>query len=62
MKQRIAELETEVSRLDDTNSKLQDRSQRDWFLTGAGVLGGGIFLGLVLPMLRRKKQSGFDLR
>lgn len=62
MKQRIAELEAEVSRLGDTNAKLEDRSQRDWFLTGAGVLGGGIFLGLVLPLLRRRKNSGFDLR
>lgn len=62
MKGRIAELEAEVKRLGQTNSALQDRSQRDWFLSGAGVLGGGIFLGLVLPLLRRRKSSGFDLR
>lgn len=62
MKGKIAELEAEVKRLGETNTSLKDRSQRDWFLTGAGVLGGGIFLGLVLPLLRRRKSSGFDLR
>ena len=62
MKAEIGELNAEMKRLGDANAALKDRSKRDWFLTGAGVLGGGIVLGLVLPLLRRRKKSGFDLR
>lgn len=62
MKGRIAELEAEAKRLEKANTALKDGSQREWFITGAGVLGGGILLGLVLPLLRRRKSSGFDLR
>jgi len=63
MRKRIATLEGELNRLTKANSALEDRSQRDWFLTGAGVLGGGILLGLILPLLRRRrKSSDFDLR
>jgi SH3 domain protein len=60
LKDKTGRLQQEIEQLQDENSHLQDRSQRDWFLTGAGVLFGGIFLGLILPRLRRKKRGMFE--
>jgi SH3 domain protein len=39
---------------------LQDSSNREWFLTGAGVIIIGILIGLIAPRLRPKKKSGWD--
>lgn len=61
LKQRLQTMQREIEQLKSDNTRLQDRTQRDWFITGAGVLFGGILLGLLLPMFRRKKKSGmFD--
>lgn len=61
LREELKKLQQESRLLEADNQRLQDRSQRDWFITGAGVLGGGILLGLVLPMLRRRKKTGmFD--
>jgi len=40
---------------------VKDRSDRDWFLLGAGVLIIGILMGIVFPRLRVKKKNGWDL-
>lgn len=61
LKQQVQTLQREIDQLKSDNAHLEDRTQREWFITGAGVLLGGILLGLVLPLLRRKKKSGmFD--
>ena len=60
MKSRIGELEAKLNGLTETNATLQDESYRDWFLAGAGVLGVGILLGVLLPRLRRRRKSGWD--
>jgi SH3 domain protein len=60
MKSRIGQLEATLSSLTETNKALQDDSYRDWFIAGAGVLGTGILLGLLLPRLRRRRKSGWD--
>lgn len=57
MKQRIQTLEAEAKSLTDLNETLRNDSYQRWFLIGAGVLGGGILLGLILPKLRRKKNG-----
>ncbi len=57
MKDRIDTLELELTQIERVNDELRNNSQRDWFITGAGVLGSGIFLGLVLPFIRRKRRS-----
>lgn len=36
---------------------LQDTTQQKWFILGAATLFGGLLLGTILPMLRRKKTS-----
>lgn len=61
LKETINTLQQKNQQLVSDNDRLKDRSQREWFIVGAGVLLGGIFLGLVLPMLRRRKKAGmFD--
>jgi SH3 domain protein len=61
LNQRIQAMQRESDQLKADNQRLADRSQREWFLTGAGVLFGGILLGILLPLLRRKKRTGmFD--
>ena len=43
------------------NQVLKDRSKRNWFLAGAGVVILGMLIGLIIPKLRfRKKDSWSD--
>jgi len=61
LKEQLDRLRKDSHLLKMENEQLKSQSERNWFITGAGVLGSGIFLGLILPMLRRKKRSGmFD--
>lgn len=39
------------------SEKLQDTTQQQWFVIGAATLFGGLLLGTLLPMLRRKKNN-----
>lgn len=39
------------------SEKLQDTTEQKWFMIGAATLFGGLLLGTLLPMLRRKKNS-----
>jgi SH3 domain protein len=61
LKKQLDALQQETARLTGENKHLANSSQRNWFLTGAGVLGGGLLLGLLLPLLRPRKRTGmFD--
>jgi SH3 domain protein len=61
LKKQVETLQQESTSLTEENRRLADSSQRDWFLTGAGVLGGGLVLGLLLPLLRPRRKTGmFD--
>ena len=59
LKQQNVSLEKELQLLQQENQVLKDRSQRDWFVAGAGVLLGGMLLGLILPKLRWRKKSNW---
>jgi SH3 domain protein len=56
---KIARAEQQISELDARNRALSDSGRRDWFLAGAGVLGAGLVLGLVLPRIRWKKKDAW---
>jgi len=59
---RSAELEQRYRILESENQRLADARNRDWFLAGAGVLLGGIVLGLIIPKLRfRRRRSWSEL-
>ena len=52
----IRELRAHNDALQSEKQEAADRSLKEWFLIGAGVLGTGILLGLILPSLRRKRD------
>ena len=55
--ERLGQLDREVEQLTADNARLSARSNQNWFVVGAAVLLGGIVIGLVAPMLRRKRRS-----
>lgn len=57
LKKRIVDLQREIQDLVNETERLGDRSRQDWFMVGAGVLFGGMILGLILPRLRWRKRS-----
>ena len=59
LKQQNVSLEKELQLIQQENQSLKDRSQREWFFAGAGVLLGGMLLGLIIPKLRWRKKSGW---
>ncbi len=56
LEQTIAELSQHNDALQRENKELSDRSLKEWFLIGAGVLGAGIIMGLILPSLRKQRN------
>ena len=59
LKQQNVSLEKELQLLQQENQSLKDSSQREWFIAGAGVLLGGLLLGLIVPKLRWRKKSSW---
>jgi SH3 domain protein len=57
LQQRLAQSDAQVQRLTLENQALAGRNNQNWFLIGAGVLFGGILLGLIAPSLRKKRRS-----
>lgn len=57
LRQRLIDRERQVDELTTTNRSLSSRTNQNWFVVGAGVLLGGIVIGLVAPSLRRKRRS-----
>jgi SH3 domain protein len=59
LRKRVAELTRQAADLEQQNRDLSLQTTQRWFLIGAGVLGGGVLIGLLLPNLRfrRRKSS-----
>lgn len=57
LRRSLLEHEQQLELLAQENRALRDGAVREWFVVGAGVLFGGIIIGLVLPSLRRKRRS-----
>ena len=60
LKKELLELENAHELLEQENQVLSDASDRDWFLTGAGVVVLGILLGLIVPRLRPRRKSSWN--
>lgn len=60
LKRRVLDLERELRLAHEENDALRDRTARDWFMVGAGVLLVGILVGLVLPRIRWRRRSSWD--
>lgn len=57
-REQILSMESEVERLRHENQALQSR--RDGMKVGAIILLGGVLLGLVLPLFRRRSRNSWD--
>ena len=59
LRKQVAGLTREVEDVKQQNRELENKTAQNWFLIGAGVVVGGILLGLILPHLRvrRRKSS-----
>jgi SH3 domain protein len=53
-------LKTELQTVQQENLSLKNRSDRDWFVRGAGVVLLGILLGLILPRIRFGGRSRWN--
>ncbi len=60
LKRELLDLERELRLAREENDALRDRTARDWFMVGAGVLLAGIVVGLVLPRIRWRRRSSWD--
>lgn len=59
LQQRNIAQEKQLQMMDQENQILKDRSQREWFMAGAGVLLSGVLFGLLIPKVRWKKKSSW---
>lgn len=60
LKNRLMQMERERETLSQENVALHDRTARDWFMIGAGVIVLGVLIGLILPRIRIRKRSSWD--
>lgn len=60
LKKRLVTLERDYQVLEQQTESLKDRSRRDWFVAGAGVIILGMLMGLLIPKIRWKRRSSWD--
>ena len=60
LKSRIVAYERQLQSLQQENEGLKDRTARDWFMVGAGVVLLGMVIGLIIPRIRWRKKSSWD--
>ncbi len=53
----VAELTRARADLEQENRDLKNQTNQRWFMIGAGVLGGGVLIGLILPHLRLGRRK-----
>ena len=60
LQQQLTDAEITVSILEQENDDLSSQRTRNWFITGALVLFGGVLLGLLLPRMKWQRRSRYD--
>ena len=60
LKSRIVAYERQAQSLQQEDEGLKDRTARDWFMVGAGVVILGMIIGLIIPRIRWRKKSSWD--
>lgn len=60
LKQKLKNLDREHQTLQQEAIALRDRTDRDWFMVGAGVVIIGIVIGLIIPNIRWRRKSSWD--
>ena len=57
LRKQVTSLTREVEDIKQLNRELENKTAQNWFLIGAGVVVGGIILGLILPHLRVRRRK-----
>jgi SH3 domain protein len=57
LRKQLTSLTREVEDIKQQNRELENKTAQNWFLIGAGVVVGGILLGLILPHLRMRRRK-----
>ena len=57
LRNELVKIESENRLLKQEYQTLEDNSDQEWFMTGAGVLFGGMILGLIFPKLRSGQKK-----
>jgi SH3 domain protein len=57
LRARVSDMNQTIDRLQMQSTEFASRSRQNWFVVGAGVLFGGIVIGLVAPTLRKRRSS-----
>lgn len=60
LKAQVQSLQGDLQSVRQENAALKDRTARDWFVVGAGVIVLGIIIGLILPRIRLRRRSSWD--
>ena len=60
LRERLAAAEQKLTELQRENDALGNRSSREWFVVGAGVVILGMALGLILPRIRWRRKSSWS--
>lgn len=60
LQQKLTDAEIQVNVLEQEKDRLLRQSNRNWFITGALVLLGGVLLGLILPRMKFQRRSRYD--
>jgi len=60
LKSKIVAYERQSQSLLQENKSLKDRTARDWFMVGGGVILLGMIIGLIIPRIRWRKKSSWD--
>jgi SH3 domain protein len=60
LRQEMTGMREQMERLEQQNSALRDDASRNWFLAGAGVVSGSLFLGFVIPLIPWRRKRRWD--
>jgi SH3 domain protein len=60
LKKQVVDLQREIELLQNEAERLSDRSQRDWFITGALVIFAGFLTGIIVTRIRWRRKSSWS--
>lgn len=60
LQQEMATIREQMERFEQQSSALRDDTSRNWFLAGAGVVLGSLFLGFVIPLIPWRRKRRWD--
>jgi SH3 domain protein len=60
LQKQLDEEREKIRQLDNENQLLKEETKRNWFVTGAVVTLGSLFLGLIIPRIPWRKRRSWD--